>query len=485
MKVLKVLNILILSAILVAFTASVPESEYSVPQRAASIFSCDINSDNHNDLIIGHMPNCDALNTSISLLKNNGFGLFSVTDTIQFCGYEQNIFANRINNDSFPDIVAEYADEFGNSFIRILYNDGNGNFPTHNDFFHTGTYFYTGITSGDFNEDQHQDIVVIVNYLGQKFWGIFYNDGQGNLLPPIYNNLSFFPQDIKVGDLNSDGNDDFVIAGDSTEMFFSTGSGFQTQLLNAPLAMMVQIGDMNQDGTNDIIGINGFAGQTTIYMYDGSQNFSLIFQKQHLFGSYKSAISYLNNDSLPDLLILPDSDDGIYVMYNTRNFTLDSIQFIPIANVGENRRAIYCADLDGNGFNDIAIGRDVGGNGTSMANLVILFNDGQGHFLPDPITYTQPGAKVSKSFLKIYPNPFNERITFDININAVSYTTLSIFDINGHQTKCFPNDNFKVGNYLLTWNGKDNRNNNCLPGIYFVCLNIHGERVSSQKIVKY
>ncbi len=479
MKVLKGLKVIILSVVLVAFSASVPESEYFVPQRAASIFSCDINSDNHNDLIIGHMTTWGDSNATISLLRNNGNGMFTLYDTASsFCGYVENVFATRMNNDTFPDIIALHGDfstGINQYYVRLLYNDGNGNFPTYNDFLHTGPYMITGITFGDIDGDQHQDIAVIINYQYQPNWGIFYNDGQGNLLPPVYYNLSFFPEDIKVDDLNNDSKDDIVIAGNNTEIFFSTISGFQIQLLNTPLIMMVNIADMNLDGNKDIIGLNGLFSQTTIYLYDGSQNFSLISQKQLLFGSYRAVISDLNNDSLPDLLILPYSDDGIYVMYNTGNFTLDSIQFIPIANVGENRRAIYCADLDGNGFNDIAMVRDIGGTGTSIENLVILFNDGQGHFLPDPITYIQEEPQISERTLKVYPNPAKDFFITEYHLPSYAQSAnLLITDESGKKLMYIPLNCSEDQKVIQT--------SELTTGIYHVSLLINGKVKGNSKI---
>lgn len=484
MKFIKTVKILIFLIILVSFSTSLPLSEYYIPQRAASIFSCDVNGDNHNDLIVGHLAESDT-NVAISLLENTGNGLFTLYDTSNiFNGYENALFATLINNDNYPDIIAEYADKstgIWQFYIRILYNDGNGKFPTYKDFHHTAPEVFNGITSGDYDGDQHQDIAVIVNYYDQSCWGVFYNDGNGNLLPPVYYNLSFFPQDVQSGDLNNDGKDDVVIVGDNTELFFSTNSGFQTQLLNAPLTMMAHIADMNHDGNKDIIGMNGLWGQTSIYMYDGNQNYSLISQKQLLFASYQSVVSDLNNDSLPDLLILPNSDNGIYILYNTGNFTFDSMQFIPVANFGENRRFISCSDLDGNGFNDISMVKDFGLTGATFPNLIILYNDGLGHFLPDPVTKIPEKIFPQENSFTNYPNPFHDQTTFDILLEKTSMVNLTVYNANGYFIRILMDHTLKEGHYTVSWNGTDSEGLFCKPGVYIAYLIINEKCVITTK----
>ena len=144
-----------------AFITGDTDSQYFIPRSALSVFSCDINSDNSNDIIVGHIRSWTGTNPTISVLKNNGDGIFSISDTsISFSGgVYGNIYATQINNDTSPDIVTTYIDwstGVERNFVRVFYNDGSGNFTTFLDFNINSPDFYDEIASGDFNGDSHR-----------------------------------------------------------------------------------------------------------------------------------------------------------------------------------------------------------------------------------------------------------------------------------------------------------------------------------------
>jgi hypothetical protein len=462
---------------LLGFSSSNPRSEYKIPRLAYVVTAGDLDLDGNMDLVIGHRFNPQNLWTGISIMHNNNDGTFFLSDSIYLDGSQEWVFVNNLNSDNFPDIIGDiYATNDTTYIATLLYNNGS----------YLQNHFLLGhranvLSPGDINGDDKTDFVFVANI--DFYWGVIYNDGQGAFTSPVHYNLNFPPTDITTGNLNQDGWDDVVIAGAVPKIAFSSSSGFQYQ--NLPVMFSeVHIADMDHNGTNDIIGMINF-NFSRIYIFDGSQNFQSYTTTtlQHINDQF--VVSDLNNDTLPDVVLAPYPLTGLYLLYNIGNNTFDTPQFLSIANEGENHRRICCADLDGNGYNDIAMVRAGGTNVDTLNNLLLFFNDGQGNFLPDPITYLHENNIETDSYLEAYPNPFQDEITFNIKITSLSSTSLLIYDYCGHKIKHLVNHNLQPGDYLISWDGLDDRNKVCFPGIYFVCMILNGEKIELKKIIIY
>ena len=71
---------------------------------------------------------------------------------------------------------------------------------------------------------------------------------------------------------------------------------------------------------------------------------------------------------------------------------------------------------------------------------------------------------------KIYPNPFDALLRIEVNLSEAQQLDCEIFDIAGKLVKTL----FKgisEGQQLLVWDGKDDRKNQVIPGIYFCRVN--------------
>ncbi len=477
MKVLKVLNLIILLAVLVAFTASNPRSGYKIPRQAHVITATDLDLDGKMDLVTGHWYDFQTLWSGVSIMHNNNYGTFILTDSIYLYGGQEWVFARDLNFDYFPDIIGDiYATNDTTYVATLIYNNGA----------YLQNLFLLGhrvneLSPCDINGNDTIDIVFSSNI--DHYWGVCYNNGQGVFTLPVHYNLTFPPTDITSGDLNQDVREDVVIAGAYPKIAFSSSSGFQYQ--NLPVMFeQVHIADMDHNGTNDIIGIINF-NFSRVYILDGSQNFMYYTTTTLPFINDQSVIADLNNDSLPDLVLVPDQLNGLYLLYNLGNNTFDTPQFLSIPNEGESHRSICCADLDGNGYNDIAMVRGGGSNGYTFNNLLLFFNDGQGHFLPDPITYIPENFIPKVNFFRNYPNPFHNQTTFDLTLKETSRVELSVYNTNGELIKCLMDHQLKGGHYTISWNGMDKNERVCYPGIYLACLKINGKIEKSLKILIY
>lgn len=161
---------------------------------------------------------------------------------------------------------------------------------------------------------------------------------------------------MDAGLINDDSLTDVVLCGATTEIFYSTGTGFTNQTIDNG-SLRVKIDDMNGDQKNDIIGFDNLYAITWITFYEntGDANFIQHEVIELSSGCYRFVTTDLNNDALPDILCLLNSQSGLYILYNTGEFTLADPVFIPIDYYGESTRQIHCDDLDGNGYNDIII----------------------------------------------------------------------------------------------------------------------------------
>jgi hypothetical protein len=314
---------------------------------------------------------------------------------------------------------------------------------------------------------------------------VLYNDGSGNFSIPEYHYVTeYYPTDIACGDLNNDGRDDIVVAGADVEIYYSYASGFQQYQLSEH-ELKVKIIDFDNDGDIDIIGLSDLymAGCVSISIYENLQNGNFHEHDEYLFqpSGDKLIIADFNNDSLFDILVVLNNMTGHNLIYNLGNNTLDDPVFIPVDDIGEDWRNSYCADMDGNGYNDIITIR------CSFMhldnNLSILFNDGNGNFQENPIVNIQPSnIELQKSNLTCYPNPFTTETIISVTIETLGLTQLQIFDLNGTLIKTLLNIELQSGKLDIKWNGTNKNEKEVKAGIYIIKLVTGGQTYSCRII---
>ena len=427
-----------LLGISVFFKADI-QSDYNLPPYAMSVFATDIYHDGFNDILVGHETGWAQTNPTLTLMKN-AYGTFTIFDTSKvFAGIQNNIFAVDVNNDGWNDIVASHLDgSSGNPthYLRIYYND-NGTFPNNNyiDFNLNTSANIDGVSFGDINGDGHIDLLVFSHNSG--FWGILFNDGYGNFSSPTYYYLPPPINTLSCGDLNGDGRDDVVVCGENTTVYYSYPSGLQPVIIDSNVFMQyVSIVDFNLDGKKDILNeVYVWSGNYTIlrmFKNLGSNSFQklqdIVFQGS-IGDLLVNEYTDFNNDNYPDLLFY--NIGGIIIWYNQGNFQIADSQYVAIPNYGNDfKMAVYCKDLDNNGFNDI-ITSQWPENQNYFSFIDILFNDGNGNFVPNPIVGTQNHNPIHSSNLQNYPNPFEDVTVFNFDLKETSIAELSVFDLQG------------------------------------------------------
>jgi hypothetical protein len=484
-------SLILISLLLIAFTIGDNKSQYNVPLAAFSVTAGDIDMDGDNDIVIGHNYNSQTQWSGVSFLLNNGDGTFFLYDSIFLYSWQTHIYAVNTNNEPFPEIIARhYENEI--QYMAVL-NFEQGVYVTN---LFEMPFGISGNNIGDVNGDYSTDIVLFSN--NNQFWGVMYNAGNGNFLEPEYHNISgYYPTDIACGDLNNNGREDIVICGVQVEIYLSTENGFQ-QFQIGQNELRVHIADMDKDGDNDIVGLTDLSlvGYTGISVYENQGDNSFLEHDQYDFQPSASEfiISDMNNDSFPDIVVTShfpdlnfpgqtDTIGGIYILYNQGELQLSAPQFVPIENYGEYSRKSCCADMDGNGYNDIITIRYL--HTQLPSNVNILFNDGNGQFLADPLTQIEELIlKDNKSILACYPNPFRTEITFQFTIQETASVELSVYNLQGKLIRSLTLNNLKGGITKIKWDGLDTGGKPCKPGPYIAYLKVNGKIRQPVKLMK-
>jgi len=479
-KYIFILSILVL----IAFKAGDNRSRYNVPLAACSVTAGDFDLDGDNDIVVGHNYSSQTQWSGVSFLINNGYGTFFLNDSIYLYSWQTHIYAVNINSSQFPEIIARHYENETQYMAVLEYEQGN--YVTN---LYSMPFGISGDNIGDINGDGFIDIIVYSSDWNNRFLGVMYNDGTGNFSNPVYQYITdYFPRTLACGDLNGDNWDDIVVCGQSTEVYFSYSDGFQLLVLETDnYKEGVSIVDFDLDGDNDILTFVGipFVNVTSLIMYENQGNNILDTLEDFYFQPMSSRffVTDFNNDSLQDILFQLSDKSGYIIYYNQGNFQLGDSVFIPVEPYEyEGLRNCFCTDLDGNGYNDIII--------TRLAqivlpdNLLILFNDGNGNFVEDPVTNIITPATEPQNPLSCYPNPFTTEITFQFTIKETAQAELFVYNLSGKLVKTLISKKLKGGNFIIKWDGFDKGNKPCKPGPYIAYLKVNGKICQSVKLIK-
>lgn len=490
MKRTSALPIFVSLLVFVSFTSDENRIQYLVPMAVNSVCASDFDLDGDIDLITGHNTMWGNSNPAIGLLKNLSDSAFTLTDTSwSYCGYQENLFTLKINNDSYPDLVtylSDFSSGFAERYIRILWNNSSV-FDSASDISLNSSATFNYINYGDLNGDGFGDLVVTSSQ--SQFWGVLFNDELGSFFPPeYYATPDYFPSSAACGDLSNDGKDDIVICGQSVEVYFSNPTGFEKLVLEQnSYRSDVEITDFDNDGDADIITAGGLiiGGSTRVLMYEnlGNNEFDTVFPElwfQPL--TYKFSVADFNNDSFPDLLFYRDDNIGHVLYYNLGNFILGDSMHINISNENGVLSNACCADLDGNGCQDIASVLALTYFEPSI--LDIRYNDGFGHFGADPYVGGPRNNQPMELPFLAYPNPFEREINFKFTVQTESFIDLVLYNLGGKLVTCVVNQYMRRGDHTIHWNGNDQSGNPVPSGVYLLSARTNGKQVASGKIVK-
>lgn len=461
---MKKLLLLLLMLTLFAFDLADNRSIYYIPMEANAVCTADYDLDGDLDIITNHGYYSQTQWGGINIFGNDGYGHFSYYDSIFDRTGEWNVKSDTVLSKTYPDVVYHSYDS-----IVILTTDGTT---------YSKPRFYVGpkvndFDLGDVDNNGFLDIVFLSSQ--EYYWGIIYNNGDTTFSEPVYFETGDPPNSIVCADLNHDNRGDVVVIGGSLigQVWLSTEDGFEEQYLLHG-GSVIRVADLNKDGENDILSSFDLGFLTHVYVYkNGGDN---VFDTVNDFyvpdGSSDFLISDFNNDSLPDIIFLTYDTDGIgyVIFYNQGDFQFGEGQVYSLTNYGEARRFMYCADMDGNGYTDILISRQVFVD-SKPSYLEILFNDGEGNFVENPLTAVETYVNDSDILnLTCYPSPFKDKTTIEYSTDKECVVDISVYNMSGQRVKSLSNKILTKGNYKTIWNGTNNQGKEVSPGMYIIRL---------------
>lgn len=84
--------------------------------------------------------------------------------------------------------------------------------------------------------------------------------------------------------------------------------------------------------------------------------------------------------------------------------------------------------------------------------------------------FEQIFSKIPIKLMQNYPNPFssiNTNTKIEFELKKPGKTEVAVYNIKGQKVKTLLNENLKLGNHILLWNGNDEKGNKVAIGIYF------------------
>ncbi|CAF3346940.1 unnamed protein product [Rotaria sp. Silwood2] len=302
----------------------VDETVYSTREGSKPHFSTvgDFNNDGHLDVVVANYES-----NSIGLFINLGNGTFRNQEEYYVGVYSTPSFlvTGDFNEDQYLDIVLIL---YNNSKIAILLGYGNGNFSYKEIYSTDENFHFYSIAVGDINNDGHLDVIAPDVKNGSFNIFIGYGNGTFKNIILILTIIDFYPYVVQCGDLNNDKILD-IVASDSFDhgiaILFGDGNGFfQNQLVTSTKgshSSSIAVGNLNSDNWLDIIYVDEFSAYVVILLNSGNGTFENVTHYLTVQGSqpHSVALGYLNDDNLLDIVIANTLDDSINILFGNEN----------------------------------------------------------------------------------------------------------------------------------------------------------------------
>ena len=346
---------------------------------------------------------------------------------------------------------------------------------------------------GDVNGDGGNDFIMGVRPNGPTDyeWRIYWGGSALDTVADVHLDEDYWDGE-GLGDVNGDGYDDIMLLGyQMPPLLFFGGNPMDTipdlvfnDYSSSPGSA---IGDVNDDGFNDFSMAMHLPDSTMPLLcqpvYFGGPDVDSIPDAYLLDeqGSLTAALDYVtsgdvNGDGISDLI----TGDGSLIWGNVAYIYLGGAWFNPIPDALIIGVATYY-----NWGEEMAVG-DVNGDGRDeilVASSNYWFDQGLAQLYTGPETWIDYGAAVEPGDLsrtpgwykldQNYPNPFNSSTSVHFEIGKPSTVSLNIFDVKGNNIqRLITAKPMLPGGYNVSWNGKNEENQQVSSGIYLLELRV-------------
>jgi hypothetical protein len=286
----------------------------------AHIVLADLTNSDGPDIVVA-----DSVRDSLHILLNNGSGGFIVSEQLTTGHKPSAPIAAHLNSDAYLDIAVTNVD--GNS-VSVFLNDNDGTFTL-------DTTISVGdepqmVAPWDFDGDLDIDLAVAIRNYPATI-EILENDGTGTFTAGPEISVPIYLSYLTPVDLNGDGHEDLLasIDGDSMYVIINRGDGTfgvpeAYQLSYYPFEPVV--GDVDKDGDDDILLHHGGYDYFTFEGNNG--NGTLGYPMAWYVGDAVAGVEFadMNGDTYPDIVTLSAEycyDSSMFIYWNQQ-------QMIPV-----------------------------------------------------------------------------------------------------------------------------------------------------------
>jgi len=107
-----------------------------------------------------------------------------------------------------------------------------------------------------------------------------------------------------------------------------------------------------------------------------------------------------------------------------------------------------------------------------------IFYDNLNFFLSEVTSTPDVANFVGATMQDNFPNPFKADTRIEFRIDEPGYADLTVFDLNGRKVATLRQEEFAVGEYAATWNGKSDNGEEVATGQYWYVLNTAAGQVT-------
>ncbi len=303
--------------------------------------------------------------------------------------------AGDVNDDGYDDVIVGMNDNDGTAYVYHGSASGLSANEDWSDAAANGDWFGSSVASaGDINKDGYADVVIgAPGTDGSKGKAYAYYGSSTGLSdtadwalsnPSLYNGFGISVSG--AGDVNNDGYDDVVIAGEYytgfAYLYLGSASGLATTASWTASASseasylgtaIASAGDVNKDGYDDVIvGAKGYGtDQGIVYVYLGGSgglsataSWTIMGEGNNdFFGCSVASAGDVNGDGYDDVIVgasLINSDKGkAYVYYGSASGLSNSPDWVVDGENAYDRfghSVASAGDVNGDGYDDVIVG---------------------------------------------------------------------------------------------------------------------------------
>lgn len=291
----------------------------------------DFNADGLLDVFVG----ADTTSTLLLNLGGGNFAPFDVAATRPFP-------AGDLDGNGFEDLVSDQG---------VLLNNGDGTFQA--SIPHGMGFPYPQCTV-DLDEDGRLDLVGVIVVSGVRYVRVMRGRGDGTFDPEVLHRTCYASEVLSHGDFDQDGHQDLVLLRwdtyDEAYMFGKGNGGFRQLARTFPSGVSgpLAVGNLGPEPYPDIV-IRGGA-TVAVLTADGPASYAAPVTYAALGTMSSLAVGDLNGDGRDDVVAGYSSNPVLSVWLTQPGGALGSRVDTPIAS---GTQVLRLADLDGNGTLDL------------------------------------------------------------------------------------------------------------------------------------